>query len=66
MSLTIAACGSPESTQGETNPPDENEPQCGAAILIELEPGIEPGDIILLEAYQNLMMHTPNDAIVLF
>ena len=37
-----------------------------AVILIELEPGIEPGDIILLEAYQNLMMNTQNDAMVLF
>ena len=35
-------------------------------ILIELEPGIEVGDVVILEAYQALMSQTSNDAIVLF
>ena len=50
----------------EDDQPNENGFWHDATILIELEPGIEPGDIILLEAYQNLMMNTQNDAIVLF
>ena len=50
----------------EGDQPNENGFWHDATILIELEPGIEPGDIILLEAYQNLMMNTQNDAIVLF
>ena len=50
----------------EGDQPNENGFWHDATILIELEPGIEPGDIILLEAYQNLMLNTQNDAIVLF
>lgn len=37
-----------------------------AAILIELEAGVEVGDVVILEAYQSLMSQTSNDAIVLF
>ena len=50
----------------DNDQPNDNGFWHDAAILIDLEPGIEPNDIILLEAYPNLMMHTRNDAIVLF
>ena len=37
-----------------------------AVVLIELEAGIEVGDVVILESYQALMSQTSNDAIVLF